>query len=87
MDGPSKRRFGVNGFMVDWAGHPDEQGIYRALLKHGSDEVRCNDFMHILIEAFAEKVRGNGGEVIVSGADGLLNLAYQVELLRRAERV
>ncbi len=86
-EGRPARRFGVNGFEVDWLGYPDAQGIYRAALQHGSEEVRCNDFLHMFIEEFATAVRGEGGRVVVSGEEGLLNLTYQAEILRRAEIV
>jgi len=48
-EGVPIRRFGVNDFLVDWLGYPDAQGIYRAALNHGEEEVRCKDFLHILI--------------------------------------
>jgi hypothetical protein len=76
----------VNGFIVNWEGYADDQGIYRAKLTHGEHEITCNDFMHTLIERFTLAARGRGGEVIVPGDAGLLNLEFQVELLRRAKR-
>ncbi|MDA0745282.1 MAG: Gfo/Idh/MocA family oxidoreductase [bacterium] len=82
-EGSPVRRFGVNDFLVDWEGYADEKGVYRALLKHGEDVIRCNDFLHLWIESFARVVRGEGGAVPVSGEDGLRNLEYQVEFLRR----
>ena len=85
-EGTPVRRFGVNGFSVDWGGYPDQQGIYRARLAHGEKEVLCNDFLHTLIEEFVSAVRGEGGRVVVPGEDGLLNLEHQIELMRRAER-
>lgn len=85
-EGTPVRRFGVNDFLVDWLGYPDEQGIYRAALKYGQEEVRCNDFLHALIERFASAVQGKGGPVVVTGEEGLLNLEYQAALLRLAER-
>ena len=85
-EGAPARRFGVNGFTVDWGGYADAQRIYRAVLRHGEEEVRCNDFLHILIEEFASAVQGRGGRVVVTGEDGFLNLKCQVELLRRAAR-
>ncbi len=78
------RRFGVNGFMVDWEGYADADGIYRARLVHGGESLPCDDFLHILIEAFVSLVRGSGRRAVVSGKEGLLGLEYQVELLRMA---
>jgi hypothetical protein len=80
------RRFGVNDFLVDWSGYADEAGIYRARLSHGDHYVTCDDFLHILIAQFAAVVCGDGGQVVVSAEDALLNLRYQIELLNRAER-
>ena len=84
-EGSPIRRFGVNDFLVDWGGYADDEGVYRALLKHGDEEYHCNDFLHILIEEFASAVRGDGGKVVVSGRDGVLNQEYMVGLLRLAE--
>ena len=83
-EGIPARRFGVNGFMVDWEGYVDDDEIYRARLVHGSESVQCDDFLHILVDAFVSCVRGSDGRPVVSGADGLLGLEYQVELLRIA---
>jgi predicted dehydrogenase len=81
-EGKPVRRFGVNGFLVDWAGYADEQGIYRASLKHEDEEFHCNDFLHIFIEEFAKAVGGDGGSVLVNGRDGVLNQEYLIGLLR-----
>ena len=83
-EGIPARRFGVNGFMVDWEGYVDAGGIYRARLVHGGESLPCDDFLHILVEAFVSLVRGSGRRAVVSGREGLLGLEYQVELLRMA---
>ncbi len=79
------RRFGVNGFLVTWAGFADAEGIYRARLTCGDEAVVCDDFMHILIAEFGKHLRGEGGRVVVSGADALKNLQYQIALLKQAD--
>ena len=79
------RQFGVNGFLVNWEGFADDEGIYRARLVHGDEAVICDDFMHILIGEFGKHVRGEGGQVVVSGADALKNLQYQIALLKLAD--
>ncbi len=84
--GTPRRRFGVNDFLVDWSGYADAAGIYRARLSQGDHQVTCDDFLHILIAQFAAVVCGDGGQVVVSADDALLNLRYQIELLNRAER-
>ncbi len=83
-EGIPARRFGVNGFLVDWEGHVVDDGIYRARLVHGRESLQCDDFLHILVDAFVACVRDSAGRPVVSGADGLLGLEYQVELLRMA---
>ncbi len=83
-EGIPARRFGVNGFLVDWEGYADAGGIYRARLVHASESLQCEDFLHILIEAFVSSVRDPDCRPVVSAKDGLLGLEYQVELLRMA---
>lgn len=85
-EGVPMRRFGVNDFWVDWQGFADDDGVYRAKLAHGNKAVLCNDFMHILIDDFAKKVRGDGGQVWVSGGDALQNLRTQICLLKLARQ-
>lgn len=84
-EGVPVRQFGVNGFLVNWEGFADDEGIYRARLVHGDEAVICRDFMHILIDEFGKYVRGEGGRVVVSGADALKNLQYQIALLKQAD--
>ena len=86
-EGTPARRFGANGFMVDWAGYPDEQGIFRARLVHGEDDVCCDDFMHMLIAAFIAGVQGRPEGLIVPGEVGLRNLELQTDLLRDARQI
>jgi len=85
-EGVPKRRFGVNGFHVDWEGYADESGVYRAKLTCGDQAILCNDFMHILIEDFAKKICGEGGQVWVSEKDALQNLNYQIALLQLSKQ-
>lgn len=84
-EGVPVRQFGVNGFLVNWEGFADDEGIYRARLVRGDEAVICDDFMHILIDEFGKHIRGEGGRVVVSGADALKNLQCQIALLKRAD--
>ena len=77
------RLFGINDFLVEWEGRPDESGMYRAYLHHGEKVACCEDFMHTLLKSFASCVAGTGGEVLVPGEIALRNLALQVEVLER----
>ncbi len=85
-EGIPVRQFGVNGFLVNWEGFADDEGIYRARLVHEDEAVICRDFMHILIDEFGKHVRGEDGRVVVSSADALKNLQYQIALLKQADR-
>ena len=84
-DGVPIRQFGVNGFLVNWEGFADEEGIYRTRLSGDGETATCPDFMHILIDEFGKHICGKGGRVIVPAADALKNLQAQVALLKRAE--
>ena len=83
--GIPKRQFGVNGFLVNWEGFADDKGIYRARLVREDQAVICRDFMHILIDEFGKHIRGEGGGVVVSGADAVKNLQHQIALLKLAD--
>lgn len=85
-EGVPMRRFGVNGFHVDWQGYADEMGVYRAKLSRDDRAILCNDFMHILIEDFAKKIRNDDGHIWVSEKDALQNLKYQIALLQHAKQ-
>lgn len=84
--GVPMRRFGVNEFLVDWQGYADEDGVYRAKLTQGGQEVLSNDFMHILIDDFGKNICDEGGKIWVSQEDALQNLKTQIALLKQAER-
>ncbi len=86
VEDPPVRRFGVNGFLAEWTGYRDENGVYRAILKHGEAEIRSDDYLHRLIADFVAHVRGEGGKVWVDGEKALRNLKAQVQLLQHARR-
>jgi predicted dehydrogenase len=83
-EGVPLRQFGVNGFCVDWDGYADADGIYRAVLKHHDQQVNGEDFLHAMIGGFTDAVLNGKTDLIVGGADALLNLEHQVDLLRLA---
>jgi hypothetical protein len=87
VEGDPIRRFGVNGCLAEWRGFPDEQGIYRAGLSHGGQEIVGDDFLHASIKQMVNAVSGAGEGPVVSGEAGLRNLEMQVELLEQSERV
>ncbi|MBI4531713.1 MAG: hypothetical protein HY709_09320, partial [Candidatus Latescibacteria bacterium] len=81
------RRFGVNGFLIDWEGRPDAHGIYQAHLHYGGREWIVKDFMHTTIARFVAFVRGEpDGTILATGQDGVENLRMQLEILQRCQR-
>lgn len=82
VDGVPLRRFGVNGFLADWDGFADENGIYRAQLTHGSHTVSGEDFLHTMIREFTASVLSGRDNVLVGHQEALLNLEHQIDLLR-----
>lgn len=85
-EGAPVRCFGVNGLVAGWDGYRDEGGIYRSVLKYGDEEVRSDDFLHVVIADFLACVRGEGGRVWVDGPTALRNLEVQAQVLERAAR-
>ena len=83
-EGIPLRRFGVNGFLVEWDGFADPDGVYRASLKHGDRVVSGDDFLHTMIRSFTTSVREGRSEVVLGPDEALQNLQIQVDLLRLA---
>lgn len=84
VDGTPLRRFGLNGFLADWDGFPDDDGIYRASLSHGATSVSGDDFLHTLIASFTQSVLDGTTDVPLGPDEALLNLEMQVDLLALA---
>ncbi|NLC57205.1 MAG: Gfo/Idh/MocA family oxidoreductase [Armatimonadetes bacterium] len=84
-EGVLQRCFGVNGFMVDYQGRNDAQGVFRTYLSHNGEEREYPDLLHTSIEHFVRAVRGEGPPLI-SAEEGYRNLALQVEILEQAVR-
>lgn len=82
-EGKLERRFGVNGFLLDYEGRNDAEGVFRTYLRHGGEEREYPDLLFMSIEAFVRAVRGEG-DVPISAAEGLRNLELQVEILEHA---
>ena len=78
------RRFGVNGLVVECEGRPDNQGVYRAVLRQGEREVWGDDFMSLLITQFTEVARNIQRAPLVPGGVGLRNLELQVQIMQKA---
>ena len=82
QEGSPTRRFGVDGFIVDFMGRPDEFGVYRSVLSRDSDESVGEDFMSLLIKDFCSVVSGERNSPVVSGEVGLRNLELQLQVMK-----
>lgn len=82
------RCLGVNGFLLDWGGRPDSQGVFRTCLSREGREWVVDDFMHTTIARFVDGVCGvPSGPIFTTGRDGLKNLRILLEVLRHSRRV
>ncbi len=84
VEGPPVRRFGVDGFILECTGRPDETGVYRSVLSSGLRETVGEDFMSLLIGNVCDVVRGSAPRLIVPGELGLRNLELQLQVLQSA---
>jgi predicted dehydrogenase len=82
--GPLRRRFGVDGYLVDCEGRPDRDGVYRCVLRHDASESVGDDYMSLLIAQFDAAARDPEQRLMVPGELGLRNLELQLEILSRA---
>ncbi|HHX41113.1 MAG TPA: Gfo/Idh/MocA family oxidoreductase [Armatimonadetes bacterium] len=82
-EGKLERRFGVNDFLLEYAGRNNPEGVFHTYLRHGDEEREYPDLLLMSIEAFVRAVRGEG-EPLISGAEGLRNLELQIEILEHA---
>jgi predicted dehydrogenase len=86
-EGTPIRRFGIDGFVVDYSGHNNVEGVFCAYLRYGNHEVECEDFMQRSVRQFVRAVQSNDASLIlVSGEEGCRNLALQIHLYQRAVR-
>ena len=86
-EGDLVRRLGINAAPGDYEGRNDEQGVYRAYLTCEGDEVAAQDFVEASIERFLMAVRGEAPAPLAGVADGLANLAMQLQVAGIAERI
>ncbi|NKB72600.1 MAG: hypothetical protein GKR89_36470 [Candidatus Latescibacteria bacterium] len=82
-DGQPVRRFGVNGFVAHCEGRADEEGEYRAVLRHNKQEIVGTDFMELLIRQCVAAIEPPvvDKEMLVRGEAGLRNLELQLQIL------
>lgn len=85
-EGELVRRFGMNDLLVDYEGRNDDEGVYRAYLSQGEDEICAQDFMERSFECFVSAVRGEAKAPLAPLSDGLENLQMQLSLLDIAQR-
>ncbi len=84
-EGTPIRRFGIDGFVIDYSGHNNTQSVFCAYLRYGNQEVECEDFMRRSVRQFVRAVQSNDPSLIlVSGEEGYRNLTLQMHLYQRA---
>lgn len=87
-EGVPRRRFGLDGVLVDYEGRNDDSGTFRAVLRAGNREEQFPDFMHESIRKFLEGVRtGVASHLVASGAEGARNLEIHLHLTALARQV
>lgn len=84
--GLPKRRFGVNGLLVEVEGRPDEDGVFRTFLCRAGREVKLQDLVHTSLQRFLQAAQGRG-QVLATAHEAYRNLALQCAILSRARRV
>ena len=82
--GIPERRFGINGRVADCSGRPAATGEYQSVLGHGAAELAGQDFMSLLIEQFANVVRGEDDTPLAAGTDAVNNLRLQWQIMETA---
>jgi predicted dehydrogenase len=85
-EGDLVRRFGINDVLVDYEGGNDDEGVYRAFLRHGEHEICDTDFVETSLDQCVGAVRGDAPRPLATVAEGLQNLEMQLTLLSLAER-
>ena len=80
-DGELRRKFGVNGFIVD-IGAKDVGGVYKSVLNYGGKDEVFDDLLHMLIFDFVKSVTTEEPEIPSVGERALKNMRLQVEILR-----
>jgi len=86
INGQAVRRFGANGFVVDYAAKPDKSGQFFTYLAYGDREWKFEDFMKASIERFIASATTGEAEPFVSGEQAATNLRIQLEVFDRAQR-
>ena len=86
VDSGMSRKFGVNGFLVDYYGQPDNKGVYRAFLRHGDDIVKSVDFMQLSVRRFIETVRTGNTTPLVDGHAAVKNLEMSMIILEHSNK-
>jgi predicted dehydrogenase len=82
-DAAPARRFGVDGFLVDYEGR-NQDGEFVAVLKHGEAEWTGEDFMRASLRRFMDAARSEDvAQALFSGEAALRHLEEQVRVWDR----
>ncbi|MBT5875230.1 MAG: Gfo/Idh/MocA family oxidoreductase [Candidatus Latescibacteria bacterium] len=87
VDSGMNRRFGINGFIVDYFGKADDHGVYRAFLKHGDDTVDSEDYMQLSVRQFISAIQNSATEPFVNGHAAVKNLEASMVILEHGKQV
>lgn len=81
------RRFVIDGHAVDYVGRNNAAGEFRSYLTaEDGTSIELPDFVDTLIGNFVDACQGRA-PLLVTGADGAQNVAWQLQILERARRV
>ncbi len=84
---PPQRYFGFNGTRIGYAGRKNAMGDFVSFLSGpGGTETELPDLVDLLIGDFVRACRGENS-VPVSGAEGAQNVAWQLRVAEKAQRV
>lgn len=81
-----KRQFGVNGFIVDYEGRADENGVYRTFLTYENHTLQMDDLMQSSIQQFLTAITTPGARPFVGSEEALKNLELNMMILERGSR-
>jgi len=80
------RRFTLNGITVDCAGRKNANGDFLTFLSTLNQEIEMPDLVDSLIGNFLAACK-NEAQLVVTGADGALNVEWLLKILERGKRI
>lgn len=81
-----QRQFGTNQFIVEYEARADEQGVFRAVLRHGDQTVTSEDLVQLSVRRFLDVIRRGEGRPFVDGRDAVTNIELEALIVERGQR-